>query len=79
MTSKPISLIRDELVQKLVSAMNESNLSYFILEYILKDLLNEVHNGAVRQAQQEKAQYLQMEARAAKANAESVTADEAAN
>lgn len=70
MANKPVSLIRDELVQKLVTAMNESNLSYFILEYILKDLLNEVHNGAVRQAQQEKAQYLQMEAQAAKAGAE---------
>lgn len=71
MVNKPASLIRDELVQKFVTAMNESNLSYFILEYILKDLLNEVHNGAVRQAQQEKAQYLQMEAQAAKADAES--------
>lgn len=70
MANKPVSLIRDELVQKLVTAMNESNLSYFILEYILKDLLNEVHNGAVRQAQQEKTQYLQMEAQAAKADAE---------
>lgn len=70
MVNKPASLIRDELVQKFIAAMNESNLSYFILEYILKDLLNEVHNGAVRQAQQEKAQYLQMEAQAAKADAE---------
>lgn len=74
MANKPVSLIRDELVQKLVTAMNESNLSYFILEYILKDLLNEVHNSAVRQAQQEKAQYLQMEAQAAKADAEAENA-----
>lgn len=74
MANKPVSLIRDELVQKFVTAMNESNLSYFVLEYILKDLLNEVHNGAVRQAQQEKAQYLQTEAQAAKADIEAENA-----
>lgn len=75
MANKPVSLIRDELVQKLVTAINESNLSYFILEYILKDLLNEVHNAAVQQAQREKAQYLQMEAQATKADAEAENAN----
>lgn len=60
-TNKPISLIRDELVNDIVSAMNQSKLSYFILDYILKDIWTEVHNGAVRQAQAEKSAYLQQQ------------------
>lgn len=59
--NKPVSLIRDELVSNIVSAMNESKLSYFILDYILKDIWTEVHNGAIRQAQAEKNAYLQQQ------------------
>lgn len=55
---KPVSLIRDELVDKIVTAINESGLSYFVLEYILKDILIEIHNGAVKQAEAEKTEYL---------------------
>lgn len=57
--NKPVSLIRDELIKEITTAVNKSNLSYFILEYIFKDLLNEIHNGAVRQAQAEKEAYLE--------------------
>lgn len=57
MLHKPISILRDDLMNKIAQAINESGLSYFVLEYIFKDLLNEIHNGAVRQAQQEQAEY----------------------
>lgn len=71
--NKPASLIRDELVHKVVTAINESNLSYFVLEYIFKDLLNEIHNGAVKQAQAEQAAY--MESVKAQAEAEAKKAE----
>ena len=59
---KPVSMIRDELVEKIAAALNESGLSYFMLDYIIRDLLNEIHNGAVRQAQAEKEAYLKAQA-----------------
>ena len=56
--NKPISLIRDELMKEVVAAINKSNLSYFLLEYIFKDILTVIHNGAIKQAQSEQADYL---------------------
>ena len=60
--NKPISIVRDELVNDIVTAINKSNLSYFVLEYVFKDLYNEIHNCAVRQAQAEKEEYLKAQA-----------------
>lgn len=55
---KPISMLRDELMNKVAQAINESGLSYFVLEYIFKDLTNEIHNAVVQQTQAEKEAYL---------------------
>lgn len=57
--NKPVSIVRDELVSEIVAAMDRSHLSYFVLEYVFKDLYNEIHNCAVRQAQAEKEAYLE--------------------
>lgn len=56
---KPISIVREELVNKIIQAINESNLSYFVLDYIFRDLYSEIHEGAIKQAQNEKAAYEQ--------------------
>lgn len=70
MHNKPITMLRDELVGEIITAINKSNLSFFILEYVLKDILNEVHNGAVRQAQSDRAAYEQYMQEPSKQNAD---------
>lgn len=75
MKQKPISMVREELINKLVAAANESGLSYFMLEYIFRDLLSEIHNGAVRQAQAEREEYM----KTTKANAAPDSASSAAH
>lgn len=74
--NKPVTMLRDELVMKITSAINDSGLPLFLTEYIMKDILSEVHNGAVQQAKRDKAQYLQMEAQAAKADTEAESVSE---
>lgn len=56
---KPVSLVREELANKVIQAINESNLSYFILDYIFEDLYNKIHENAIIEAQKEKAAYEQ--------------------
>ncbi len=56
-------MVRDELVKKIVDALNESGLSYFILDYIVKDIYDGIHSGAVMQAQREKEGYQQQAAK----------------
>lgn len=58
MKQKPISMVRDELINKVVTAINESGLSYLVLEYVFRDIFSEIHNGAVRQAQAEREEYM---------------------
>ena len=74
-SSKPVFLIRDELMNKIVTAINESGLSYFVLEYIFKDILNEIHIGAVRQAQAEQAEYKKATMTTTEPNGNGSTAD----
>ena len=55
--NKPISVARDELVEKLVNAANESGLPIYMVEYVARDFLNEVSRAAAQQAEREKQQY----------------------
>lgn len=55
--NKPISVARDELVEKLVNAANESGLPIYMIEYVARDFLNEVSRAAAQQAEREKQQY----------------------
>lgn len=41
--NKPIILIREELIDRLKSAINESRLPAFVIAPILADLLNEIN------------------------------------
>lgn len=56
---KPLGLVRKEMQENIVKAINESGLPLSIVSYILKDMLNEI-NIAV--AQQESAEISQYEA-----------------
>lgn len=55
--NKPISVARDELVEKLVNAANESGLPIYIIEYVARDFLNEVSKAATQQAEKERQLY----------------------
>lgn len=46
---KPITIIKQEFTERLVKYINESSLPPFVIEYILKDIINEVHLASVQQ------------------------------
>ncbi len=54
---KPLSMRKDEYINSIVELTNNSELPLFVIEYILKDLLAEVHNTCVRQAELDKGEY----------------------
>lgn len=54
----PIGMIRDNLVNEIITALNKSNFSYFLIEYILKDLINYIHEQNLLQEKKEYEEYL---------------------
>lgn len=54
---KPISVIRQEFIDKLVDDINTCQLPFFVIEPILQDMLNTVRSTAQKQYEMEKAQY----------------------
>lgn len=69
---KPVTLIREELVENIVELINESKLPMFVLEPILKDIYLEVKNAARQQLENDREQY---QSSLAKSNAEDVKVD----
>lgn len=74
--NKPISLIREELIENIVGLINESNLPLFVVEPILKDLYLEVKNGAQQQLENDRQQYQSF---LAESEAEAVQKDDKKN
>ena len=56
---KPITVARQEFAEKLIKEVNECQLPMFIVEPILKDLLDAVKSAAHKQYELDKAQYEQ--------------------
>lgn len=54
---KPITVVKDEFISELVSLINSSQLPLFVVEYIIKDILSEVHATAVKQGQEDSIKY----------------------
>lgn len=54
---KPITLIRQEFVDKLVEEINNCKLPMFVIEPILQDLLDQVKVMAQKQYEADKIQY----------------------
>lgn len=54
---KPLTIAKEDFVNNLVELINSSRLPLFIVEYILKDALNEVQAVAVRQLQIDRDKY----------------------
>lgn len=57
--TKPITVVRQEFIEKMVDEINTCGLPLFVVEPILKDLLNEVSIAAKKQYETEKVQYEQ--------------------
>lgn len=56
---KPISVARQEFIEKIVEEINNCGLPLFVVEPILEDLLRSVKAESQRQYEMEKAQYEQ--------------------
>lgn len=54
---KPLSIARNELMQNLVKAINDSTLPAVIIEYVVRDFYEEVRMSAAKQYEQDKKQY----------------------
>lgn len=54
---KPMSVVRQEFIEKLVDDINNCQLPLFVVEPILQDILNTVKATAQKQYEAEKAQY----------------------
>lgn len=48
-TTKPITLLREDLISAIAKTINESKLPAFVVEGVLKDFINEVHIASQRQ------------------------------
>lgn len=55
--TKPMSVIRQEFTEQLVSDINNCKLPLFVIEYILEDVLGTVKTAAKQQCEIEKMQY----------------------
>lgn len=54
---KPITMIRDELNTEIIRLCNDSKLPFFIIEGILKELLENVHRASIQQLALDKQSY----------------------
>lgn len=56
---KPITLARQEFIDSLIKLCNDSGLPFFIIEDILKGIVQEVHIASVEQYKKDKEEYEQ--------------------
>ena len=54
---KPLSLVKNDFVNDIVQIINNADLPIFVVEYALRDVLNEVHSLSVQRSEAEKLQY----------------------
>lgn len=54
---KPASIVKKELNQNLIDVINDSKLPLFVVEYVLKDLLIQVHDLAKQQEEDDIEKY----------------------
>ena len=54
---KPVSVARQEFIEKLIDLINSSQLPPFVLHPIMKDITNDLANSANQQYLAEKKQY----------------------
>lgn len=72
-SNKPITLIREEFIENIVNLCNDSGLPFFIIEDVLKGLIQDTHVASQQQLEADKKRYqeqLEKEKKAAYENAE---------
>ena len=57
MNNKPITIMREEFINKIVDTCNDSGLPFFVVEDVLKSLLQEIHNASLQQIEEDKKRY----------------------
>lgn len=55
--NKPITLIREDFIHNIVDLCNNSDLPFFIIEDVLKNLLQEIHSANLQQIEEDKQRY----------------------
>lgn len=54
---KPATLLQEDLIRKLTDVCNSSGLPFFVVESVLKDLIQDVHAASKRQLEMDRANY----------------------
>ena len=57
---KPITILRQEFIDNLIKLCNDSGLPFFVIEDILKELVQEVHTASNEQYKKAKEEYEQV-------------------
>lgn len=55
---KPMTLIREDYVKELIELTNNTQLPFFVIENVLKDLLNEIHMLSQKQLESDRMNYI---------------------
>lgn len=55
--NKPLTIARQEFIDSVIELCNNSNLPYFCMESIVKDVLSEIHQASVKQYEMDKTNY----------------------
>ena len=56
---KPATLLKEDFVQNLIELCNNSGLPFFIVESIMRDILQEIHMASQRQLDADRVKYEQ--------------------
>lgn len=54
---KPITMVIDEFKKEIVTSINKSQLPLFVLDYIMKDIYNEIHISNLNSAENDRIKY----------------------
>ena len=55
--NKPITLVREEFIKNMVDLCNESGLPFFIIEDVLKTLIQDTHSASIQQIAEDRKRY----------------------
>lgn len=54
---KPITLMREDFINDIVDTCNNSGLPFFMIEDIMKDLIQNIHAAAQQQLEEDRKRY----------------------
>lgn len=54
---KPITLVREDFINDVVNLCNDSGLPFFMIEDIMKDLIQKIHLAAQQQLEEDRKKY----------------------